>query len=160
MKINKKRAQNILICLAAITCFALVRYCLTTDEVRIKKVIYQGKAAIEEEDFEGALKHVSRDYEDAYGLNKMAIAAVLKRIYAEFDNIAIQVEEMEVTIGEGKQGQAAFNTWVTYRSEEGIGYLVGSFEEPCHVVFTLAKERGKWRVTQVEGVEPVGGPWL
>jgi len=156
MKIDKKKAQTILIFLAAITCFFLMRHFLVSEEDRIKAVIYHGRAAIEREDFEGALKHVSRDYQDAYGLNKMAIAAILKRLYAEFDNIAIQVEEMEVTIPEKGQGLAAFNTWVTFRSEEGIGYLVGSFEEPCRVVFTLAKEGGKWRVIKVEGITPEG----
>lgn len=160
MKIDKKRAETVLIALAAITCFFLVRHFLVSDEARIKGVIYQGKAAIEREDFEGALKHVSRDYRDEYGLNKMAIAAVLKRLYAEFDNIAIEVAEMEVTIPEKGQGRAAFNTWVTFRSEEGIGYLVGSFEEPGRVVFTLAKEGGKWRVIKVEGVVPPEGVYL
>jgi len=160
MKISKKKVTIVLIVLAAIACFFLLRHCLTTDEARIRRVIYQGKAAIEKEDFEGALKHVSRDYQDDYGLNKMAIAAILKRLYAEFDNIAIEVEGLEVTIGEGKRGQAAFNTWVTFRSEEGIGYLVGSFEQPCPVRFTLAKEGGKWRVVKVEGVVPPEGVYL
>jgi len=164
MKIDKKKAQTILIALVAITCFFLVRHLLVSDEDRIKGVIYQGKAAIEREDFEGALKHVSRDYRDEYGLNKMAIAAILKRLYAEFDNIAIEVEEMEVTITEKetetKHGRAAFDTWVTFRTEEGIGYLVGSFEEPGQVVFTLAKEGGRWRVVKVEGVVPPEGTYL
>lgn len=160
MKIDKKKAETILIFLAAITCFFLVRHFLVSDEDRIKGVIYHGRAAIEREDFEGALKYVSRDYQDAYGLNKMAIAAVLKRLYAEFDNIAIQVEEMEVTIPEKGQGRAAFNTWVTFRGEEGIGYLVGSFEEPCRVCFTLAKEGGRWRVIKVEGITPPEGVYL
>ena len=160
MKIEKKKAETILIALVAITCFFLVRHFLVSDEDRIKGVIYQGKAAIEREDFEEAIKHVSRDYQDEYGLNKMAIAAILKRLYAEFDDIAIQVEDLEVTITEKetgtKQGRASFNTWVTFRTEEGIGYLVGSFEEPCQVVFTLAKEGGTWRVIEVEGITPEG----
>ena len=160
MKIEKKKAQNILIAVAAIACFFLVRHLLVSDEDRIKGVIYQGKAAIEREDFEEAIKHVSRDYTDEYGLNKMAIAAILKRVYAEFDDIAIEVADLEVTITEKetetKQGRAAFNTWVTFRTEEGIGYLVGSFEEPCRVIFTLAKEGGTWRVIKVEGITPEG----
>ena len=156
MKIDKTKAQTIFIFLAAITFFFLMRHFLVSDEDRIKGVIYHGRAAIEREDFEGALKYVSRDYRDEYGLNKMAIAAILKRLYAEFDDIAIQVEAMEVTILENDQGRAAFNTWVTFRTEDGIGYLVGSFEEPCQVVFTLAKEGGKWRVIKVEGITPEG----
>ena len=164
MKLDKQRTQTIIIALAAIACFLLIRHLLVSDEDRIKGMIYQGKAAIEREDFEGALKHVSRDYKDAYGLNKMAIAAILKRLFAEFDDIAIQVEDLEVTITERetgkKQGRVSFNTWVTFRTEEGIGYLVGSFEEPCQVRFTVAKEGRHWRVIEVEGVEPPGESWL
>jgi len=156
MKIDKKKAQTILIFVAAISFFLLMRHFLVSEEDRVKAVISHGRAAIEREDFEGALKHVSRDYRDEYGLNKMAIAAILKRVYAEFDDIAIEVGEIEVQFPEKELSRTAFDTWVTFRTEEGIGYLVGSFEEPCRVTFTLAKEGGKWRVIEVEGITPEG----
>jgi hypothetical protein len=149
-----KKGKTVFIVLAALACFLLIKYILISDEARIRRVIYKGRAAIEQEDFEGALRHVSRDYRDDYGLNKVAIAAILKRLFKEFDTIAIHVKGMEVEITEEGLGEATLLTWVTAKGGEGVGYIVGSAEEPSCVVFTLAKERGRWRVVRTEGVEP------
>ena len=155
-----KTGKTVLIIIAAVVAFILIKNLIVSDEERIKKVIYKGKAAIEQEDFEGALKHVSRDYQDDYGLNKMAIAALLKRLYAQFDDISIHVEWTEVEILERGLGQAAILTWVTVKWEGETGYIVGSAKAPNRVVFTLAKEGKQWRVVKTEGVEPVEGLWL
>jgi ketosteroid isomerase-like protein len=155
-----KKGKTVLIIMAAVACFILIKYLIVSDEARIKRVIYQGKTAIEKEDFEGALKHVSRDYQDDYGLNKMATAAILKRLYAQFDEITIHVEEIAIEIREAGLGQAALRTWVTARWGEGIGYIVGSAENPSRVVFTLAKEGRQWRIIKTEGVEPEEELWL
>ena len=156
-----KKGKTVVVILAAICAFVLIKYIFTSDEARIKKVIYKGKAAIEQEDFEGALKHVSRDYhDDDYGLNKMAIAAILKRVYAEFDNIAIHMEQMDIEIIESGLGRASFLTWVTVKWGGETGYIVGNAKNPSRVVFTLAKEGRHWRIIKAEGVEPVEGLWL
>jgi hypothetical protein len=154
-----RRGKTVFIVLAAVACFVLIKYIIVSDEARIRRVIYKGKAAIEQEDFEGALRHVSRDYRDDYGLNKVAIGALLKRVFMEFDSIAIHVKGMEVEIAEGGLGKATLFTWVTAHGAEGVGYIVGSAEEPSRVIFTLAKERGRWRVVRTEGVE-LEGEWL
>jgi hypothetical protein len=148
-----KKSKTVLIIMAAVAVFILIKYLLVSDEERIKKVIYKGKAAIEQEDFEGALKHVSRDYQDDYGMNKMAIAALLKRLYAQFDDITIYVEWMEIEILESGLGQAALLTWVTAQWSEEVGYIVGNAETPSRVVFTLAKEGKHWRIVKAVGVD-------
>ena len=155
-----RTGKTVLVIIAAVACFILIKYLFVSDEARIKKVIYKGKAAIEQEDFEGALTHVSRDYQDDYGLNKMAIAALLKRLYAQFDNITIHVESMDVEIQENGLGQASLLTWVTATLGGETGYIVGNVENPSRVVFILAKEGNQWRVVKSEGVEPVEGLWL
>jgi ketosteroid isomerase-like protein len=155
-----RTGKTVLVIIAAVACFILIKYLFVSDEARIKKVIYKGKAAIEQEDFEGALTHVSRDYQDDYGLNKMAIAALLKRLYAQFDNITIHVESLEVEIQESGLGQASLLTWVTAKLGGETGYIVGNAENPSRVVFILAKEGNQWRVVKSEGVEPVEGLWL
>jgi hypothetical protein len=149
-----RRGKTVLIIMAAAACFLLIKYIIISDETRIRRVIYKGKAAIEQEDFEGALRHVSREYQDDYGLNKVAIAAILQRLFKEFDTIAIHVKVMEVEIAEGGLGKATLSTWVTAHMGDEVGYIVGSAEEPSRVIFTLAKERGRWRVVGTEGVEP------
>ena len=155
-----KKGKTVLVIIAVVAAFILIKYLLVSDEARIKKVIYKGKAAIEQEDFEGALKHVSRDYQDDYGLNKMAIAALLKRLYAQFDDITIHVESIDVKIMESGLGQAALLTWVTAKLGGETGYIVGNAENPSRVIFILAKEGEQWRVVKSEGVEPVEGLWL
>ena len=154
MKISRKKAMNVVILLAAVGCFFLLKHILVTDEARIKRVIYDGKAAIEKKDIEGVMEQVSRSYQDDYGLNKVAIYALFQRVFHQFDDINIRIEEMQITINENKQGRATILTWATARTQDKTGYLVGSSEKPCQVTFTLAKEGGKWRVIKAEGIAP------
>ncbi len=154
MRISSKKAKAIIILLAAIGCFFLLKHLLITDEARIKRVIYNGKAAIEKEDIEGVMEQVSRTYQDDYGLNKVAIFALFKRVFSEFDDINIRIEEIEITIGENKQGRATILTWATARTGAKTGYIAGSSEKPWRVTFTLAKEGSKWRVIKTEGIAP------
>jgi ketosteroid isomerase-like protein len=154
MRISRKKAMNVVMVLAAIGCFFLVKHILVSDEARIKRVIYDGKAAIEKKDIEGVLEQVSRAYRDDYGLNKVAIMALFQRVFHEFDDINIRIEEMQITINENKQGRATILTWATAREQDKTGYIVGSAERPCQVTFTLAKEGGRWRVIKTEGIAP------
>jgi ketosteroid isomerase-like protein len=154
MRISRKKAMNVVMVLAAVGCFFLLKHLLVSDETRIKRVIYDGKAAIEKKDLEGVLKQVSRSYQDDYGLNKVAIMALFQRVFYQFDDINIRIEEMQITIGENKQGRAVILTWATARAQDKTGYLVGSAEKPCQVTFTLAKEGGRWRVIKTEGIVP------
>src|SRR4030042_296508 len=154
MRISKKKAVISCVILAAIGCFFLVRHLLVTDEARIRRVIYQGKAAIEKKDIEGVLEQVSREYQDDYGLNKVAIMMLFQRLFKEFDAIDIHIAELRIEIDEKKQGHAFLLTWATARTEDKTGYIVGSAEKPCRGVFTLAKEGGKWRVIKAAGVNP------
>ena len=154
MRISRKKAVITCVILAAIGCFFLLKHILITDEARIKRVIYQGKTAVEQEDIEGVMKQVSRAYQDDYGLNKFAIMALFQRVFKEFDAITIHVEEMRVEINEKKEGKATLLTWVTIQAQDETRYIVGSSQEPCRVTFTLVKEGGRWRVIKAEGVAP------
>jgi len=154
MKISRKRATNVVILLAAVGCFFLLKHILVSDEDRIKRVIYQGKEAIEKKDIEGVMEQVSRSYRDDYGLNKVAIMALFQRVFHQFDAINIRIEEMQITISENKQGRATILTWATAREQDKTGYIVGSAERPCQIIFTLAKEGGRWRVIKTEGIAP------
>ena len=154
MRISSKKARTVIILLAAIGCFFLLKHILVTDEARIKRVIYDGKAAIEKKDIEGVMEQVSRAYQDDYGLNKVAIYALFQRVFHQFDEINIRIEEIEITINENRQGRATLLTWATARMQDKTGYIVGSSDKPCQVTFTLIKERGKWRVIKTEGIVP------
>jgi ketosteroid isomerase-like protein len=154
MRISRKKAITICLILVAIGCYFLVSHLLLTDEARIRQVIYRGKAAIEKKDIDGVMAQVSREYQDDYGLNKIAIMVVFQRVFHEFEAISIHVEELRIEINERKQGQAFLLTWATVQTQDKTGYLVGSSEKPCQLTFTLAKEGGTWRVIKAAGVNP------
>lgn len=154
MKISKKRAKEILTVIAAILCFLIIRELMVTDEQRIKRVIYDGKAAIEQEDLEGVMEQVSRSYKDDYGLTKVSIIPLFQRLFQQFDDIQIRIEEIQITVEEGSTGRVSLQAWGTVSLGDERGYLIGTPEAPCYVVFTLAKEGRKWRVIKTEGIIP------
>jgi hypothetical protein len=154
MKINKKIFITVCALSAAIGAYFLISHLLMTDEARIKRVIYQGKAAIERKDIEGFLAQVSREYQDDLGFNKLAIMMLFQRAFKEFDAIAITVAELRIEIDDQGRGHAFLDTWAKVRTQDYARYLVGSPDKPCQVVFTLAKEGGTWRVIKAAGVNP------
>jgi ketosteroid isomerase-like protein len=154
MRINRKTVVIFCVIAAAVGCYFLVRHFLITDEDRIRRVVYQGKAAIEQKDIEGVMEHVSRQYQDDYGLNKVAIMMIFQRVFHEFDAITIHVEELQIEIDEQKQGHVHLLTWATVRTQDKTAYLVGSSQEPCAMTLTLEKEGGNWRVIKAAGVNP------
>jgi len=144
----------LLVILAAICVFVLFKYILVSDEERIRKALYQGKAAIEKEDLQGVMAQVSRYYRDEYGFNYLGVRALFNWVFEEFDDIAIHVEGMEVEISEKGGGKATLRTWATARGRDKTGYIVGGSQQPCRVVITLKKDRGSWRVIKAQGVVP------
>ena len=154
MKVSKKIVSIVCALAIAIGAYLLIRHLLMTDEARIKRVIYQGKAAVEKKDIEGVLEVVSREYQDDYGINKVAIMMLFQRAFREFDAIDIVITELRVEIDEKQQGNAFVATWATVRAQDKARYLVGNPDKPTQLTLTLAKEGGKWRVIKAVGVNP------
>jgi ketosteroid isomerase-like protein len=154
MKVSRKIVLIVCALAVAIGAYLLIRHLLTTDEDRIRRVVYQGKAAVEHKDIEGVLALVSRDYQDDYGINKVAIMMLFQRVFQEFDAIDIVITELRVEIDEKHQGHAFVATWATVRTQDKARYLVGNPDKPTQLTLTLAKEGGKWRVIKATGVNP------
>ncbi len=142
----------VILALAAICAFVLFRYILVSEEDRIRKVIYQGKEAIEQEDLEGVMTQISRYYRDEYGLNYLAVRGVFQRVFKEFDDINIRIEGMTIEIADNGEGTVDLITWATAQGPDKIRYIVGGSHEPCEVIITLDKERGSWRVNSTKGI--------
>jgi len=125
-----------------------------SDEERIRRTLYAGKEAIEREDLEGVMKHVSFRYRDGNGFTYLRVKAILARIFENFDDIKIYIRKMEVEVPSKGLGKAVLLTWGTAKGSDGVGYIVGSVQEPSKVVIFLEKGRGGWKVIRAEGVEP------
>jgi len=149
-----KKKFILLLFVVGIFSFILFKHILVSDEERIKRVLFDGKAAIEKEDLLGVMAHISYHYRDEYGLNYLGAKSLFNWLFQEFDNIAIHVERINVEVTAKKKGKATLHTWATARGRDRTGYIVGGAQRPCLVLITLEKERRSWRVIKAEGVVP------
>jgi len=142
--------------LAALICLVFVKPLLISDEARIRKGVRAGAQAIEAEDLEKCLRHVSLHYKDEYGLTYLSVKGLLIRMFQEFDAFEIDLEHLRIILLDKGTAFATFDLKVTvsYRGERA--YLLGSGDLSNRIKMSFAKERSRWKVTQVEGVEAHG----
>ena len=147
----------IALALAGLIYLVFVRPLLISDEARIKKGVKEGVEAIEAEDLEKCLRHVSIHYRDEYGLTYLGVKQLLSRIFQEFEAFEIDLGNLQITLLDKGTASAAFDlkVKVSYRGQNG--YLLGSGDFSNRVTMSFIKEGRKWRVTRVEGVEAQGG---
>ncbi len=142
--------------LGAVIYLVFVRPLLISDEARIRKGVKEGARAIEAEDLEKCLRHVSLYYKDEYGLTYLSVKGLLIRIFQEFDAFEIELENLRVTLLDKRTAFATFDLKVKVSYTGQRAYLLGSVDFPNRIKMSFAKERGRWKVTQVEGVEAHG----
>lgn len=131
-----------------------------SDEVRILRVIADGEKAIESEDREGTLSHISLQYRDDMDLTYPLVKRILTDSFTRFENFEVTLHTTPAITVQDGAARAVFDITVraTLRPAQGRllqgsrGYLVGSAEEPSHLTLTFAKERFAWRVIKTEGV--------
>jgi len=146
--------KGLLVAALLVGAFLTYKILFPSDEERIRRTLYAGKEAIEREDLEGVMKHVSFRYRDGNGFTYLRVKAIFARIFEDFDEIKIHIRKMEVEIPKRRLGKAILLAWGTARGSDGVGYIVGSGQEPSKVVIFLEKGRGGWKVIRAEGVEP------
>ena len=146
----------IALAVAALVYLVFVRPLLISDEARIRKGVKEGARAIEGKELEKCLRHVSLHYKDEYGLTYLSVKGLLIRIFQEFDAFEIDLENLRITLLDKRTAFATFDLKliVNYRGQRA--YLLGSGDFSNRIKMSFAKEGGKWKVTQVEGVEAHG----
>jgi hypothetical protein len=147
----------IALALAALVYLVLVRPLLISDEARIRKGVKEGVEAIEAEDLQRCLRHVSIHYKDEYGLTYLGVKQLLSKKFQEFDAFEIYLGNLQITLLDKETASAGFDlkVKVSYRGQKG--YLLGSGEFSNRITMSFAKEGRRWRVTRVEGVGAQGG---
>jgi uncharacterized protein (UPF0248 family) len=142
--------------LTALIYFIIVRPLLISDEARIKRGVKDGVRAIEGKDLEKCMSSVSLHYKDEYGLTYLGVKRLLNRIFHEFEAFEIDLENLRIALHEKGTAFATFDlkVRVIYRGQQA--YLLGSGDGANRVKMSFAREGGRWRVTQVEGVETHG----
>ncbi len=146
----------IALALAPLIYLLFVRPLLISDETRIRKGVKEGVRAIEAEDVGKCLRRVSLHYRDEYGLTYVGVKGLLTRIFQEFDAFEIDFRNLQITLLDKEVASASFDLKVKVRYGGQRVYLLGYGDVPNRIKLSLVKEGGRWKVTQVEGVEAHG----
>jgi hypothetical protein len=147
-------SQRVVTALVLIAVIAVVGYWyLSSDERRIKKALSEAKEAIENEDLDAAMSHVSLQYRDERGWAYLIVKRVLERSFNEFDGIEIRMDVQTIEIRE-KEAEARVGLTVLADLQGQKAFLLGNDAEPARAQITLIKETLGWRITAVNGLRP------
>ena len=122
-----------------------------SDGTRIRKAVAEGRVSIESEDLEGAMDHVSKEYEDERGWTYYVVKRILRDAFSQFEGFKIEMGTMQIEIRE-KEAAASFDLRLFVNLQGQRGLLVGSVQEPAHIQLFLTKGLRRWFVTDVKGV--------
>jgi hypothetical protein len=124
-----------------------------TDEARIKKLVRQEAHAIEAEDIEEVMSHVSFNYQDEYGLSYVLVKKLMERQFQRYSGMEVEYDDLKVVVAEGeKEATASMDLRVMARAGQEMGYLLGG-EEPVRLKLMLKKggPLGTWQVASASG---------
>ncbi|ODS36557.1 MAG: hypothetical protein A7315_01725 [Candidatus Altiarchaeales archaeon WOR_SM1_79] len=133
-----------------------VRPLLISEEARIRRAVKEGVQAIEAEDLGKCLRHVSLHYKDEYGLTYVGVKGLLTRIFQDFEGFEIDFRNLGITFLDEEVASVTFGLKVKVSYGGQRVYLLGSGDFSNRIKLSLIKEGGRWKVTQVEGVEAHG----
>ena len=146
----------IALALAAFIYLVFVRPLLISEEARIRKGVREGIQAIEAKDLGKCLRHVSLHYKDEYGLTYVGVKGLLTQIFQEFDAFKIDLRDLRITLLDKGVASVTFDLKVKVSYGGQKAYLLGSGDFSNRVKMSFIKEGGRWKVSQVEGVEAHG----
>ena len=151
MIINKKLFYGIIILMIIVIAAIIVKFFLVSEKSRILKVINEGRAAVEAEDVEKSMSHVSLQYSDDYGIKYLIVKRILIDVFKEFDGFKVLLDNIEIEVKEDK-AVASFDLRIIVTLHNQPGYLVGSTDSPAKIKVYFVKERLKWQVIKVSGI--------
>ena len=150
---SRQRVIAVLILVVIVTAIGL--WYFRSDERRIRKALSQAGEALEREDLDGTMSHVSLKYRDERGWSYLIVKRLLKKGFEEFDGINIRMGRPAIEIHEeGADVQMDLEVLIDFQGEKA--YLIGSSEEPASVQIAMIKETLGWRVTGVNGLRLPG----
>ena len=136
---------------AALAVGLWVRHYLAPSNV-IRRSLRAGIEAFQEERILGALKPLSRSYEDRWGMSYETLAGHMREVMGTYDALRVDLEPFAVEV-DGEEGSTALR-FVVWGSYEGTrGYVIGSLQEPCTATLKWRKEPAGWRVVSMSALD-------
>lgn len=122
-----------------------------SDESRIRKLFKEGSEEVEREDLDAVMSKVSFNYRDEHGTTYLYLKESIKPVFKQMSDIKIEYENLKIKVND-KNATADMDVRIIATIGNNTGYVMGDLAKSVHLKFTLEKERGKWLVTETEGL--------
>jgi hypothetical protein len=154
MKRRIKYAAVISIILAGVIISPLIKTLFEGDKGRIRRIIYAGKRATQQEDLFKCFSFISRNYSDKYGNNSLSLLLTTQRIFDTYDSIVIDIKQLDIYLETDK---AKAQLKVTGMARNAQRKQANVFETGAaeFLIFFQREEPG-WRIIEFELLESQG----
>jgi hypothetical protein len=141
---SRRNITLIVVAVVAVAAILYLRSYFSPARV-IERSMLAAIEAFEQERILGAIKPISRSYEDRWGLSYETIAGHMRQAMETYDSLELTLEPPRVSVdGETATLEMRFVLWGSYEGTRG--YVIGSLTEPCTATFRWSKETPGWRI--------------
>jgi len=118
----------------------------------IERSLLSAIAAFEQEQILGAIKPISRGYNDRWGQSYESLAGNIREAQDTFDELEVTLEPPSITV-EGEEATLRMK-FVVWGSAEGTrGYVIGTITDPCTATLRWKKETPGWRIITIDELD-------
>jgi len=142
----------IIVAAVAVVAGALwLRYHFSASNV-IRRTLYSSIESFENERILGAIKVVSRGYEDEWGMSYETLAGHMSTAMETYDDLEVDLRMPSTTV-DGDRATMSF-TFILWGTFEGTrGYILGSRSDPASATLAFRKETPGWRIVRTEKLD-------
>jgi hypothetical protein len=108
------------------------------------------------EDLDESARFISPSYHDNVEFSFIHMRKLLERAYEEFDQPQIELAEPPVIQIKGSKAVALVQVRLTATYQGRRNYLLGDQDESNTILIMLDRSAGSWKVSQIEGLRPLG----
>ena len=126
------------------------------DDKLIRLTLEAGMVAAMAENLDESVRFISQDYHDSLGFNFALMRKLLERAYEEFGEPRIELTEPPVIQVKDNQAMVQAKITVTAAYQGQRNYLLGEQGNPNSVLLVMNKSANGWKVSQIEGLRPLG----
>jgi hypothetical protein len=126
------------------------------DEGLVHLTLLAGIEAAMAEDLDESVRFISPSYHDNVGFNFILMRKLLERAYEEFDQPQIELAEPPEIQIKGSKAVALAQVGLTASYQGRRNYLLGDQDESNTIFIMLDRSTSSWKVSQIEGLRPLG----
>ena len=148
---DQRRIRLIVIAVVLIAGGVWFKYHFSATNV-VRRTLYSSIEAFEQERILGAVKVVSRGYQDEWGMSYESLAGHMKAAMDTYDDLEVDLRMPSISV-DGERATMTF-TFILWGTHEGTrGYIFGSRSDPAKVTLVWRKETPGWRIASIEELD-------